>query len=118
MAKVSVVVFADTDTQGDMGRVVNALLLAREARESGDEVEIGFDGAGVKWVGALAAPEHRLHRLYQSVRGEVTGVCEYCAGAFGAKEAVREAGIPFLSEFQGHPSLRARLSEGYHVVTF
>jgi hypothetical protein len=58
MAKVGVVVLADTETAGDLGRVVNALITAREAKEAGDDVTVIFDGAGTKWVGELSNPEH------------------------------------------------------------
>ena len=36
MVRIGVVVIADTETHGDLGRVVNALLTVREAREAGD----------------------------------------------------------------------------------
>lgn len=43
---------------------------------------------------------------------------EVRAGAFGVRDAVEEAGAPLPSEFQGHPGLRRRVEEGYHVVRF
>ena len=36
MVRIGVVVIADNETHGDLGRVVNALLTVREAREAGD----------------------------------------------------------------------------------
>ena len=118
MAKISVLVLADTETHADMGRIANALELVKEAKEAGDEVELVFDGAGVKWAPALADPEHRLHGVYETVRDRVAGACEYCAGAFEVRDEVREAGVPFLSEFEGHPSLRSRVADGFEVVSF
>lgn len=118
MAKISVVVLAGTESHADMGRVTNALSLVKEAKEAGDEVELVFDGAGVTWGPELAAPEHDLHGLYSAVEDRVSGACEFCAGAFGVREEVRDVGIAFLSEFEGHPSLRKRVGEGYEVVTF
>lgn len=38
--------------------------------------------------------------------------------AFDVKEDVRNADVRLLSEFEGHPSLRQRIADGYHVVTF
>lgn len=37
MAKISVVVLADTETHGELARVLNALELVKEAAEAGDE---------------------------------------------------------------------------------
>ena len=68
MAKISVVILADSETHGDMGRVANALALVKEAKEAGDEVELIFDGAGVTWVPVLSDADHDLHPMYQSVR--------------------------------------------------
>jgi hypothetical protein len=39
-------VLASTEKKADLGRVVNALQIARELDESGDEVTVIFDGAG------------------------------------------------------------------------
>lgn len=118
MVKVSVVVLAGTESPEAMGRVANALELAKEASQAGDEVELIFDGAGVGWPGELRREEHKLRPLYESVEEVVTGACEYCAGAFGTKAALEKAGVPLLGEFDGHPSLRRRLADGYQVVTF
>jgi hypothetical protein len=118
MAKVGIVVLADTETHGDLGRVVNALLTAREATEAGDEVRLIFDGAGTGWIGELANPEHRSHPLYQSVKDQITGACRYCAGAFGATAAIEAAGVPLLDEYHQHPSLRRLIADGFAVLTF
>lgn len=118
MAKISVVLLADVATHGDMGRTANAIALVKEAKAAGDDVELVFDGAGVQWVRELAKKEHKLHGEFEKIRGEVAGACEYCAGAFGVREAVKAAGVRYLSEFEGHPSLRTRIAEGYQVVTF
>ncbi len=118
MAKISVVLLAGTESHGDLGRLVNAISLVKEAKEAGDEVELVFDGAGTEWIPELEDEEHKMHRPYRAIKDEVAGACEFCAGAFGVKEAVREAGIAFLSEFEGHPSLRRRIEQGYRVVTF
>lgn len=118
MAKVSVVVLAGTEPHSDLARVLNALALTKEAKEAGDEVELVFDGAGVSWIPELNDPEHKLHKVFKVVHDQVAGACEFCAGAFDVKEGVREAGISFLSEYEGHPSLRQRVADGYQIVTF
>jgi hypothetical protein len=118
MPKVLVLLLAGTEAHSDLARVLNALELTKECMEAGDEVELVFDGAGVSWIPELANPEHRLHKVFLAVTDRIGGACEFCAGAFGVKEAVRENGIAFLSEYEGHPSLRRRLADGYQVVSF
>lgn len=118
MSKISVLVLADTESGGDMGRVANAFATVKEAAACGDDVELVFDGAAVKWPGALAGGAHKLSPAFEAIREHVTGACEYCAGAFGVEDEVRGAGVPFLGEFEGHPSLRQRVAEGFQVITF
>jgi hypothetical protein len=118
MVKLGVVVFADTETHADLARVVNALLLVREAEEAGDEVRLIFDGAGVKWIGELANTGHQSHKLYQSVKDRITGACTFCAAAFGVTEAVEAAGVPLLDEYHRHPSLRRLVASGFEVLVF
>lgn len=113
MAKISVVVLADTETHADLGRVANALTTVREAKEAGDDVELIFDGAGTKWVQKLTTPGEKLGRAFDGVRDKVAGACAYCARAFGVEEAVRSADIPLLGEYHGHPSLRTRVAEAF-----
>lgn len=118
MVRIAVVIVADTETHGDLGRAVNALLTVREAREAGDEIRLIFDGAGTRWIGILSDPGHRSHALYKAVEGQITGVCEYCAGAFGATKAVQAAGVPLLDEYHQHPSIRTLVHDGFQVLIF
>lgn len=118
MAKISVVVLADTESPGDLGRVPNALATVREAAEAGDEVELVFDGAAVKWPGELDSGQHKLSSAFAAVKEHVAGACEYCAGAFGVEQAVRRSGVELLGEFEGHPSLRDRVAGGFQILTF
>jgi len=115
---VVVLLLAGTEAHSDLARVLNALELTKECLEAGDPVELVFDGAGVSWIPELADPGHKLHKVYRAVKERIGGACEFCAGAFGVKEAVRQEGIPFLSEYEGHPSLRSRLAAGSPVVSF
>jgi hypothetical protein len=118
MLKVGIIVLADTETHADMGRVANALETAKEFQEAGDGVTVLFDGAGTRWVGVLSDPEHRLHRQFATVRPSIAGACRFCAAAFGVKEEVQKSGIPLLGEFEGHPSIRRLVSQGYQIITF
>lgn len=118
MAKISVVVLAGTDSHADLGRVLNALELVKEAAQAGDQTELVFDGAGVQWIPELENPEHKLHPLFDELRGFIAGACEFCANAFEVGEAVKDADISLLGEFEGHPSLRQRVADGFAVLTF
>ena len=118
MNRVAIIVLADRETHEGLGRVANALEAVKEFKEAGDEVVLIFDGAGTTWVGELSRKEHLLNPLFEAVRDRVSGVCSFCADAFGVKEEVKNSGISFLGEYDGHPSFRRLISEGYQVITF
>jgi hypothetical protein len=118
MAKVAIVVLAGTETHEGLGRVVNALEAVKELKDGGHDVKLIFDGAGTAWVPELARPEHKAHPLYRAVSDRITGVCDFCAGAFGVKSAVAAQGAPLACEYEGHPSLVALVTGGYQVITF
>ncbi|HEX9049153.1 MAG TPA: DsrE family protein [Anaeromyxobacter sp.] len=118
MAKVAIVVLAGTETHEGLGRVVNALEAAKELEEGNDDVRIVFDGAGTAWIPELAKEEHPAHALYAAVGDRIAGVCAFCAGAFGVKQAVIAQGVALAGEYDGHPSLRRLVHDGYQIVTF
>ncbi len=118
MVNVAILVLADTETHGDMGRLSNALESVKEFKEANDEVQLIFDGAGTKWIPELSKADNRLNGLFNSVKSKTAGACRFCAVAFGVKEAIQASGIPLLGEFEGHPSLRKLVSQGYQVITF
>lgn len=118
MAKLTVVLLADAETHEQMARAANAFEMVKDAKQANLDAELILDGAGTRWVRELAKPESKMRGLFEEVRDKVTGVCEYCAGAFGVTEAVHASGLPFASEFDGHPSLARRIAEGRQVVTF
>lgn len=118
MVKVAIVVLADTETHEDMARVHNALVAVKEFKDANDDVKLIFDGAGTKWIGELSKPDHPFHELFDSLKGKSTGVCSFCAGAFGIKESVLTSNIPLMGEYEGHPSFRELIAEGYQIITF
>lgn len=118
MIKVAIVILADLETHQDLGRVVNALQTTREFKDAGDEVQIIFDGAGTVSAVTLADPENKRHKLYADVADKVAGLCRYCSKAFHVYEKAEELNLPFLSEYRQHPSLRARVADGYQIITF
>ncbi|MEW6247954.1 MAG: hypothetical protein AB1555_14745 [Nitrospirota bacterium] len=118
MAKVAIIVFADTETHEGLGRVVNALEAVKEFKEAHEDVQLIFDGAGPKWIPELSKPDHKIHGLYEAVKDRIAGACEFCAGAFGVKDKVVACGVRLAGDFEGHPSFRKLVSAGYQVITF
>lgn len=118
MSKAAIVVLADTETAGELGRAVNALTTAKEFKEAGDEVAVVFDGAGTKWVVELSDAERKYSDLFSAVRDRVAGACEYCSQAYGVREEVEQTGIELLGDYEHHPSLHGYATDGYQVITF
>jgi hypothetical protein len=118
MNKVAVVVLSEMEEHADLGRVANAIQVVKEFKRAGDEVELIFDGGGVVSAVELADPEGARHKLYEQVEDKVSGVCRYCARAFGVYEKAEALNLPMLDEFQQHPSLRSRVENGYQIITF
>jgi hypothetical protein len=118
MPKVAIILLAAADTPEGTGRMANALTTAKEFHDAGDEVALIFDGAGVTWIPPLTDPEHKYNKLYAGVRDAVRGACLYCSRAYGVKDEVEAAGVPFLDDFRDHPSLRSLVGDGYQVITF
>lgn len=118
MHKILVLVMTGSETHADSGRMVNAMEIAKEFKEAGDEVKIVFDGGGTTWIPKLEDPEHRRHKLWNSVKDVVDGACSFCAFAFGVKDEVEAAGITLLDDYDNHPSVRGYVVDGYQVITF
>lgn len=118
MSKVAIVILADTETHENLRRVVNALEAVKEFKGGHDDVQLLFDGAGPKWIVELEKPNHKLHGLYLAVKDRISGACEFCAGAFGVKDNVVACGVKLAGEYDGHPSFRKLVTQGYQIITF
>lgn len=118
MSQVAIIVLADTESHGDLARLVNALEAAKEFKESEDDVVLIFDGAATDWLPKLSNPEHMLNPLFNAVKDKISGACQFCAGAFKASEGIKALGIPLLGEYDGHPSFKRLIDEGYQIITF
>lgn len=122
--KAAVVVLADPAGGDDaLGRVFNALAVAKDFGERGDDVRVLFQGSGTRWPALLADVAHPAHGLYTAVRGSVAGASDACATVFGARDGVAEAGLELIDEnhidgMGGLPSLATLSADGYAVLTF
>ena len=117
MSKAAIIVLAGTESHADLGRLTNALEAAKEFDEAGDELQVIFDGAGTQWIAELESGDHPTGPLYRSLTDHVQ-VCEYCSGAFDVEDAVAESDVDAVGEFEGHPSVRSLVADGYEVITY
>lgn len=118
MKRTAFVILAAGDEPESTGRVVNALMGALEFFDSGEEIQIIFDGAGTQAAAAFSNADHKYNELFEKVRSFVRGACSYCSDAYEVTEEVKKGGVPLISEFQGHPSFRNLINEGYTILTF
>lgn len=117
MPPVALVVLAGTESPSDLGRVVNALQTTKEFDEHDDEVELIFDGAGTQWVPELSDENHDYHPLFAAVEHRAQA-CAYCANVYGVEDGIAESDVSETEEFEGHPSMRSLVSNGYEIVTY
>lgn len=123
--KTAIVVMSDPKSGSEeaLGRVFNALALAAECKNRGDDVAVVFNGAGTRWPDELVKLSHPAHSLYEAVRDVVTGASFACAEVFGATESVLSSGVPIVKDnklagTEGLLGLRRYLTEGWSVVIF
>jgi len=125
MSKTAIVVYSDPKAGSEeaVGRLFNAMFLAYELKDKKQEVELIFQGAGVRWASELVKPEHPAHALYNAVSDTVAGACKGCAEVFGATDDVKSAGFELVGDkaipgTAGVIDLSRYLDEGYRIVTF
>lgn len=125
MSKIAVIVMSDPKSGGEeaLGRLLNALITATDAKLRGDDVQVLFQGAGSRWASVIVDPAHPAHPLFRSVESCIVGVSSGCADVFGATDDVRASGLPLLREAEipgtsGVPSIASRIADGRHVIVF
>jgi hypothetical protein len=123
--KTAIVIMSDPASRSEeaLGRVFNALALASECRQRGDEVAVVFNGTGTRWPAELSNLSHPANRLYNSVRDLVQGVSCGCAEVFGAKESSQSCGVPIVKDYDlagtsGLLSIRRYVAEGWNTIVF
>jgi hypothetical protein len=122
--KTAIVILSDPKGGEEaLGRVFNALAVAHEALQAGDEVEVLFNGAGTRWPEELTKISHPANVLYNAVRETVKGASCGCAAVFGATAGVEACGLPLLKDktLAGTPgisNLRTYLANGWQTLIF
>ena len=117
--KTAVIIASDPNSRADeaLGRFRNALSLANESRNLGDQVEIGFIGAGTRWPAVASQLGHPANEAYNNVRDLVKGVSRACARVNGAEESAAAAGAALIANGPtGGLSLRHYLADGWQLV--
>jgi hypothetical protein len=112
MTKAAIVVLAGTEGHENLGRITNALQAAKEFHEGGDELKLIFDGAGTEWTEELEDESHDLNELYRELSDRASA-CSFCSDAFEIESEIEQ-----VDEYEGHPSFKDLIDEGYEVITF
>jgi hypothetical protein len=125
MSKTAIVILSDpaSGSEEALGRLFNAMFVAYELREKGQEVALIFQGAGTRWVNEVIKPDHPAHGLFGAVKDTMVVVCGGCADVFGATADVKASGLALVREkdipgTSGIVDLSRYLDEGYRLLTF
>ena len=91
--------------------------------QTGDQVEVVFNGAGTRWPEELTKVSHPANVLYNTVRESVKGASCGCAAVFGATKGVEACGLPLLKDkalegMAGLSNLRTYLADGWRTLVF
>ena len=123
--KTAIIIMSDPKSGSEeaLGRVFNALAVAAESKQKGDEVAVVFNGAGTRWPAELTKLTHPANGLYNAVRDVVQGASCGCADVFGAKDGVEACGVPLMKDnalagTSGLLSLRQYLVDGWKTIVF
>lgn len=106
-----------------LGRVFNALSVAHDFKQTGDEVRVLFLGTGTRWIAELGKPDHPVHGLFNLVKDKVEGVSCGCADVFGATDEVKNSEFEFLTDnpipgTAGLPSVSKLMADGFEVLVY
>jgi hypothetical protein len=122
--KIAIIILSDPKGGDEaLGRAFNALAVAHESLQRGDEVEVVFNGSGTRWPEELTKVSHPANTLYNAVRESVKGASRACAAVFGATKSVEACGLPLLQDkaLAGTPGLsdiRRYVADGWQTLIF
>lgn len=116
--KVAIVIHSSVDNRESAMKVYNALEAAREFKESGDYIDVIFDGEGTRTAVIISDPSHPLNGAFKAVEDIITGICRYCIAQHNLEHDARNAGLRMLDDYHNHPSFRNLIKSGYQVINF
>lgn len=123
VSKIAIVLQAGPGSHEGLARAFHSLVYAKELSEQGTEVTVVFDGAATQWLQRFrnggTAEEKGVGALFDELKGNglVYEVCDYCAGAFGVKQDLKDLGEPLVAEYMDHPSIASLVADGYQILT-
>ena len=99
------------------------MFVTNELARHGEDVDLIFQGAGVRWASEVVRPDHPAHAMYAAVADHVLGVCGGCADVFGATDEVRSSGLELVRQADipgtsGVIDLSAYARDGGRVLSF
>lgn len=122
MNKVVVAILNPGKEPADNGRTIHALKLAKGLIDGGADVEVIFEGEGVKWIPRFVDRTEESHPfvkhygpVFDAVRSHVKA-CNMCCIRFDVADAVAAAGIPILGEGREHVDIAKYVLDGYQVI--
>lgn len=123
--KAAIFVLSDPKSGGEeaLGRVFNALAVAYEYKQNGDDVSVTFQGAGTRWVAELSKADHPLNTLFKAVLDTIVGVSCGCSDVFGSRAEAEHQGFALVTDnavpgTTGVASFRQPVKDGYQIFTF
>lgn len=122
--KTAIVVLSDPQGGEEaLGRLFNALAATYDFKQKQQDVQLLFQGAGTRWTGVLAKPDHPAHALYNAIEDKVAGVSAACSDFFGARGDAEVNGFSLITTnavpgTAGLPSLATYAADGYTILTF
>jgi hypothetical protein len=122
--KTAILVHSDPKAGEEaLGRVFNALAVAQNFKELGEEVLILFLGTGTRWIAELSRPDNPAHDLFNLVSDKVAGVSLACANVFGSADEIQASEFDFLNDnpvpgTDGLPSVAQLMQDGYRIVVY
>ncbi len=125
MAKYAIVVMGlgeCNDQPAGRGRIAHALKTAKALKDAGDEVQLHFHGAAVRWLEAFDKREHKFTQHYggafDDVKDTIAGACNFCAKVrFKVSASVDRLGVGYLGEEGEHGTIVPLLQQGFQVIT-
>lgn len=106
--------------RGDPMCFIHVLLNGIDLHEKGHEGLIILEGEALTLVGPMSQPGHMLNKLFEKAKdaGLLYGACRACSVKLKKDKEIEAAGIPFIDDMSGHPSMAAFIKKGYEVITF